>query len=112
MIQASSLQWPRVRRKEDDGEINTHYEYPPPGAKTQTRRREWQCGGLTGTAQVAAARMGARCAYAGALGNAELSNLVKRRLQEEGVEAEYLCSGENARAAHSVIIVDGRANPA
>ncbi len=27
VIQAGSLQWPRVRREEDDGEINTHFAY-------------------------------------------------------------------------------------
>ncbi len=27
VIQAGSLQWPRVRREEDDGEINTHFSY-------------------------------------------------------------------------------------
>lgn len=27
VIQAGSLQWPRVRRDEDDGQINTHFSY-------------------------------------------------------------------------------------
>lgn len=27
VIQAGSLQWPRVRREEDDGQINTHFAY-------------------------------------------------------------------------------------
>ena len=45
--------------------------YPPADAKLQVRRRERQCGGLTATALVAAARLGARCAYAGVLGEDE-----------------------------------------
>jgi hypothetical protein len=33
VIQAGSLQWPRVRREEDDGRINTHFAYMwTPGA--------------------------------------------------------------------------------
>ena len=27
VIQAGSMQWPRVRRSEDDGKINTHFAY-------------------------------------------------------------------------------------
>jgi len=33
VIQAGSLQWPRVRREEDDGQIDTHFAYMwTPGA--------------------------------------------------------------------------------
>ncbi len=42
--------------------------YPAADSKVRIRRRERQGGGLTGTALVAAARMGARCQYAGGLG--------------------------------------------
>ena len=47
--------------------------YPPPDAKAQVIGRQRRCGGLTSIALVTAARLGARCAYAGALGNDELS---------------------------------------
>ena len=34
VIQAGSLQWPRIRREEDDGRINTHFAYMwTPGAQ-------------------------------------------------------------------------------
>ncbi len=42
--------------------------YPAADSKVRIRRQERQGGGLTGTALVAAARMGARCQYAGGLG--------------------------------------------
>jgi sugar/nucleoside kinase (ribokinase family) len=47
--------------------------YPAADAKAPIRRRERQCGGLSATALVAAARMGCRCAYAGILGYDEHS---------------------------------------
>src|SRR5206468_4095602 len=47
--------------------------YPAPDAKARVLRRERNCGGLTAIALVAAARLGARCAYAGVLGRDESS---------------------------------------
>ena len=44
--------------------------------KVRVRRRERQCGGLTATALVAAARLGSRCAYAGILGGDENSQFI------------------------------------
>ena len=48
--------------------------YPEADAKVRVQRRERQCGGLTATALVAAARLGASCVYAGTLGVGELSH--------------------------------------
>jgi sugar/nucleoside kinase (ribokinase family) len=81
-------------------------EYPPPEGKVRVRHRERQCGGLTGTALVAAARLGARCAYAGVLGDDELSRLVIRTLECEGVDLSFRVRRPDARPAHSTIIVD------
>jgi sugar/nucleoside kinase (ribokinase family) len=44
-------------------------EYPRPDSKVRVIRRERHAGGLTGTALVAASRMGRRCAYGGVLGD-------------------------------------------
>ena len=42
VIQAGSLQWPRVRREEDDGVINTHFAYEwTPGRMTAPCRWPW-----------------------------------------------------------------------
>jgi len=54
--------------------------YPPADGKTPVRGRQRQGGGLTATALVAAARLGARCHYAGTLGEDELSQFVEGRL--------------------------------
>jgi ribokinase len=80
--------------------------YPAEDTKMQVRRRERQCGGLCATALVAAARLGARCAYAGSLGDDDLSRFVRGRLGEEGVDLAHLRQLPDARPVHSVILVD------
>lgn len=80
--------------------------YPPPDAKTPIRRRERQCGGLAATALVAAARLGSRCAYAGLLGNDELSQFVEERLRHEGIGLTHAVRRDEACPAHSFIVVD------
>jgi sugar/nucleoside kinase (ribokinase family) len=79
--------------------------YPPPEVKVPVQRRERQCGGLTATALVAAARLGAACAYAGTLGNDELSRFALERLHEEGVDLSAVRRRNDARPIHSVVIV-------
>jgi sulfofructose kinase len=80
--------------------------YPPADAKVPVRRRERGCGGLAATALVAASRLGARCAYAGTLGDDELSRFVLERLGQEGVSVEWVRRREGARPIYSLIVVD------
>jgi sugar/nucleoside kinase (ribokinase family) len=80
--------------------------YPPANAKIAVRRRERHCGGLTATALVAAARLGARCAYCGVLGDDDLSEYVIERLSEEGIDVSLVPRRPGARPFASVIIVD------
>ena len=80
--------------------------YPPAESKVRVRRREQQCGGLTGTALVAAARLEARCAYVGVIGDDELSHLVLNRLAREGIELAHAVHRRDACPAHSTIVVD------
>jgi sulfofructose kinase len=80
--------------------------YPPPESKVRVRHRIRQCGGLTGTALVAAARLEARCAYVGMLGNDELSEYVLACFKQEGIDAAYCARRGDAAPAHSTIIVD------
>jgi sulfofructose kinase len=80
--------------------------YPPADSKIQVQRRERQCGGLTGTALVAAARLGARCAYAGTLGEDDLSQFVLDRLARESVDVSHANRVAGARPIHSVVIID------
>ncbi|NQU26289.1 MAG: permease [Candidatus Nealsonbacteria bacterium] len=80
-------------------------EYPPPDGKQQVRRRLRQCGGLTGTALVAAARLEARCAYVGMLGDDDLSRFVADALRDEGIDLTHAARRSDARPGHSTIIV-------
>ena len=80
--------------------------WPEPDSKTPLLRRERQCGGLAATALVAASRLGARCAYAGVLGDDELSRYVLGRLNEERVLTDSVVVRSEARPIHSTIVVD------
>jgi sugar/nucleoside kinase (ribokinase family) len=82
--------------------------YPPPDGKEQVIGRDRQCGGLTATALVTAARLGASCAYAGVLGDDELSAFVLGRLKQAGVETSCAQRSPGARPVHSSIVVDRR----
>jgi sugar/nucleoside kinase (ribokinase family) len=80
--------------------------YPTADSKVQVERRERHCGGLTATALVAAARLGSRAAFAGVLGDDELSRFVLSRFREEGIDTQYLRQRAGARPIHAIIIVD------
>ncbi len=80
--------------------------YPPADNKVRVVYRERQCGGLTGTALVAAARLGARCGYAGTLGEDPLSDEAAGSLRREGIDLQLCVRRPEARPAHSTIIVD------
>jgi sulfofructose kinase len=83
-------------------------EYPAAEHKVRVRHRLRQCGGLTGTALVAAARLGARCAYVGLLGEDPLSEEVAACLGREGIDTAHCVRRPDARPAHSTIVVDQR----
>lgn len=82
--------------------------YPSADAKARVLRRERQCGGLTATALVAAARLGARCGYAGVLGCDALSTFAAGRLHAEGIDVTAMIQRTGAQPIHSTIIVDTR----
>src|SRR5207244_3940994 len=81
-------------------------EFPVADAKTPVLRTQRQCGGLTATALVAAARLGAKCGYAGVLGADELSNFALDRLAQEGIDLTHLLRRAGAGPVHSFIVVD------
>ena len=83
-------------------------EYPSAEQKVRVRHRQRQCGGLTGTALVAAARLGAKSGYAGVLGEDELSAVIAECFKREGIDLAHCVRRPDALPAHSTIIV-GRA---
>lgn len=81
-------------------------QFPSPDSKASVLGRERHPGGLTGTALVAARRMGASSAYAGVLGDDELSRFILDSLAAEGVSTERVLRREGARPYHSTILID------
>jgi sugar/nucleoside kinase (ribokinase family) len=81
-------------------------EFPAPDAKIAVVKRERHCGGLTATALVAAARLGARCAYAGTLGEDAESEFVLQTLQREGVDIRHARRRAGVRPVRSVVLVE------
>jgi len=84
--------------------------YPPADLKVAVNRRERQCGGLAATALVAAARQGASCAYAGALGDDEDSAYVRAALAADGIDVSLSPRHSSAGPIRSTIIVDQSAH--
>ena len=82
--------------------------FPLPDSKVRIVKRERHAGGLTGTALVAARRMGARCAYAGILGSDELSRFILDGLVAEGVSVDLVLREPGAGPFHSTILIDTR----
>ncbi len=81
-------------------------QFPPPDAKMAVDRVERHCGGLTGTALVAAARLGARCAYGGLIGKSDpLSRAVEDDFIAEGIDVSPAVRQTDARPIHSLVIV-------
>jgi sulfofructose kinase len=80
--------------------------YPAADAKVEVRQRERHCGGLTATALVAAARMGARAAFAGTLGDDEHSRFVMDTMEHEGIHTRHVVRRKAAGPIRSVIVVD------
>ena len=80
--------------------------FPQADSKVPVQARRRQGGGLTGTALVAAARLGAKTAYGGILGDDELSLYTIRELQREGIDCSPVTYHAEARPCHSLVLVD------
>jgi sulfofructose kinase len=79
--------------------------YPAPDTKTRVVRWERRCGGLTGTALVTAARLGALCGYAGRLGFDDNSRLVEENFAREGIDTSHAPRArENSVVAATIVV--------
>jgi sugar/nucleoside kinase (ribokinase family) len=80
--------------------------YPPANTKARVLDRERQCGGLTATALVAAARLGCRCAYAGLAGTDQESEFALEAMAGAGIDVASAGRHSDRRVYHSTVIVD------
>lgn len=78
--------------------------HPRPNDKQPVLARIRQCGGLTGSALVAASRQGVSCGYAIQLGTGELSSFTRDRLTAEGIRLFDEGSDPAAEPFLSIII--------
>ena len=79
--------------------------FPKADQKLQVKECIRRFGGLTGAALVAAARLGARCAYAGCLGKDEASGQVAANFVAEGINVAHAPRFAQGRIVQSIIIV-------
>ncbi|MFN8372860.1 MAG: PfkB family carbohydrate kinase [Anaerolineae bacterium] len=80
--------------------------FPTPDTKNQLERVERYGGGLVATALVAAARLGTCAAFAGVLGEDDISQWVAADLAREGVDVAQVVRRDDARPIHAFIVVE------
>jgi sulfofructose kinase len=81
-------------------------QYPEHEQKTPILERHRFCGGLSATALVAAARLGARASYAAVLGDDPLSDFVLSELQRQGVCTRHCRREADAGVVYAIVMVD------
>ncbi len=79
---------------------------PGPDEKRRADRIRQQGGGLVGTALVAVARLGGRCAYLGALGDDTFGSFCVREFEREGVDTRFIRRPAGQSALVAVIVAD------
>lgn len=79
--------------------------YPDVDTKTPVETEKRHCGGLAATALVAVSRLGGRAAFAGVLGEDNLSRFVLETLSGEGVDVRHVQKREGARPIHARIVL-------
>lgn len=82
-------------------------EYPPADCKAKVLRRERRCGGLTAAALIAAARLGARCAFAGVVADDDpLWQFAIGQMRAAGIDVSSAPRADQGQPGYSVILVD------
>jgi hypothetical protein len=74
VIQAGSLQWPRIQQSEDDGVVNTHFAY------------EWTPGALDSAVSVALGNLPEMHVWVGLLESQEIVDFTTRHLKTAAVD--------------------------
>ncbi|MDZ7291496.1 MAG: PfkB family carbohydrate kinase [candidate division KSB1 bacterium] len=81
-------------------------KYPEAGQKIPMEAFVKQGGGLAGTALCAAARLGAKTAYAGKFGYDEYSQFLLEEFQKEGVNIDHVVFADGAQPPIAFILVE------
>ena len=86
--------------------VGVGYNFPVENSSTHITSRITQGGGASATAIVAAARLGAKCAFIGNLGNDMISDECIRMFKEEGVCTDYLVKRDDCFGLESIVMVN------
>lgn len=81
-------------------------QFPQRATKTPAHDFQSVGGGMAANAALAAARLGARVVFVGAVGDDDAGRLVRRQLAGEGIDLQNLQEIAGARTSASAIIVD------
>jgi sulfofructose kinase len=90
-----------------DLNVNTDV-FPRPNGGMGMRQMSWQGGGKVATGLVAAARMGARCAIFGAVGDDLYGRYAREDFVRHGVDTECLLARAGATTSFSLVISDAQ----
>jgi ribokinase len=82
------------------------HSYPPPDAKCEFSEMAIQGGGPVATALVALSRWGVSCAFAGVAGDDPFGVMIKKSLDEEGVDTQGLLVREGRGSQFAFIVAE------
>lgn len=80
-------------------------DFPAADSRTLTNHLERAGGGVSATAAVAAARLGANVAFAGVVGDDDEGEEIITKLKQEGVNTDLIITDGESKSATSVVIV-------
>ena len=80
-------------------------QFPAEDSKVQVAEQASLVGGTTATSLLAAAALGVRCAFAGALGDDPASGLVRETFRQTGIETSLVRRDSAARPIRCTVIV-------
>lgn len=84
--------------------------FPKPNGGTGVRDLSWQGGGKVATGMVAAARLGAKCAMLGAVGDDDYGKFVLRDFERHGIDVHSMQVRPGQTTSLSIVLSDRETN--
>ena len=84
--------------------------FPKPNGGTGVRDLSWQGGGKVATGMVAAARLGAKCAMLGAVGDDDYGRFVLRDFERHGIDVRGMQVRPGCTTSLSIVLSDRETN--
>ena len=88
-------------------DLNVNMEaYPKQGHGGSVRQLSWQGGGKVATGMVAAARLGAKCAMMGSVGDDVFGNFIIADFRRHGINTDAMTVSESDTSSLSIVLSD------